>query len=118
MDRPDGLSDGRVHCHAQPARDAVSPAILDSFPTLPAAAGRLFDPKRLFASRPWFEAFLAAGLEPGAEPLFFVLNGDGRDGAGGPRALIPCQRLPHGDPSISSLTSFYSCDFRPLIAVG
>ena len=52
-------------------------------------------------------------MDSGAEPLFFVLNG-----AAGPRALVPCQRLPHGDPSVSSLTSFYSCDFRPLIAAG
>jgi len=95
------------------ARDAVSPAILDSFSSLPAQAHDLFASDRLFASKPWFEAFLAAGLAAGAEPLFFVLNG-----AGGPRALIPCQRLPHGDPSVTSLTSFYSCDFRPLIAAG
>ncbi|HEX4508099.1 MAG TPA: GNAT family N-acetyltransferase [Alphaproteobacteria bacterium] len=71
-----------------------------------ASAGR----ENLFASKPWFEAFLAAGLTPGAEPLFFM--------ADSPRALLPCQRLAHGDPSVSSLTSFYSCDFRPLIAPG
>jgi len=32
--------------------------------------------------------------------------------------MLPCQRTAHGDPSVSSLTSFYSCDFRPLIAAG
>jgi hypothetical protein len=74
-----------------------------------ASAGR----ENLFTSRPWFEAFLAAGLAPNAEPLFFLLNG-----ASGPRALLPCQRLAHDDPFVSSLTSFYSCDFRPLIAAG
>jgi CelD/BcsL family acetyltransferase involved in cellulose biosynthesis len=87
---------------------------LDCFPQLPPAADALFASagrERLFTSKPWFEAFLAAGLEPGAEPLFFILNGQG-----GPRALLPCQRLAKGDPSVSSLTSFYSCDFRPLIA--
>jgi hypothetical protein len=109
MDRPAGLSGGRLR--GDTASDAVSPAILDSFSSLPARADGLFASDRLFASKPWFEAFLAAGLEVGVEPLFFVLNG-----AGGPRALIPCKRLPHGDPSISSLTSFYSCDFRPMIA--
>src|SRR5271154_799775 len=107
MDRPGGLSDGRLrgNAAAQPAHAAVT--ILDSFPALPASANPLFASDRLFASTPWFEAFLAAGVEAGAEPLFFVLNG-----AAGPRALVPCQRLPHGDPSVSSLTSFYSCDFR------
>jgi hypothetical protein len=88
--------------------------VLDSFPTLPRSADGLFAStgrEHLFTSRPWFESFLAAGLEPGTEPLFFVLNG-----ANGPRALLPCQRTTHGDPSVSSLTSFYSCDFRPLIA--
>jgi len=87
--------------------------VVDCFPTIPASADGLFASDRLFASKPWIEAFLAAGVQPGAEPLFFVLNG-----AAGPRALVPCQRLPHGDPSVSSLTSFYSCDFRPLIAAG
>ena len=91
----------------------MNPAILDSFPTLPASADGLFASDHLFASKPWFEAFLAAGMEPSTEPLFFVLNG-----AAGPRAVLPCQRLPHGDLSVSSLTSFYSCDFRPLIAAG
>jgi CelD/BcsL family acetyltransferase involved in cellulose biosynthesis len=67
----------------------------------------------MFISRPWLEAFLAAGLQPDAEPMFLVLNGPD-----GPRALLPCQRLARGDPSVSSLTSFYSCDFRPLIAAG
>ena len=38
--------------------------------------------------------------------------------AGPPRAVLPCRRTQGGDPSVSSLTSFYSCDFRPLIADG
>jgi len=89
---------------------------IDSFTALPPAAEPLFATvgrEWLFTSRPWFEAFLAAGLQAGAEPLFFVLNGPA-----GPRALLPCQRFSRGDPSVSSLTSFYSCDFRPLIAAG
>jgi CelD/BcsL family acetyltransferase involved in cellulose biosynthesis len=69
--------------------------------------------ENLFTSKPWFQAFLAAGLQPDCEPIFIVLNGPD-----GPRALLPCQRTAHGDPSVSSLTSFYSCDFRPLIAAG
>jgi len=89
---------------------------LDAFPAIPPSAAPLLaraEGGNLFASRPWFDAFLAAGLPAGAAPLFLVLNG-----AHGPRALLPCQRLAHGDPSVSSLTSFYSCDFRPLIAPG
>jgi CelD/BcsL family acetyltransferase involved in cellulose biosynthesis len=90
--------------------------VLDSSPILPASADQLFASvgrETLFTSKPWFEAFLAAGLRPDAEPIFLVLNGPN-----GPRALLPCERTAHGDPSVSSLTSFYSCDFRPLIAAG
>jgi CelD/BcsL family acetyltransferase involved in cellulose biosynthesis len=89
---------------------------LDCFPGLPPDAEALFATvgrEQLFTSKPWFEAFLAAGLDPGATPLFFTLNG-----TAGPRALLPCQKTAKGDPSVSSLTSFYSCDFRPLIAAG
>ena len=89
---------------------------LDCFPALPPDAEALFATvgrERLFISKPWFEAFLAAGLDSGSTPLFFTLNG-----AAGPRALLPCQKTAHGDPSVSSLTSFYSCDFHPLIAAG
>jgi CelD/BcsL family acetyltransferase involved in cellulose biosynthesis len=69
--------------------------------------------ENLFTSKPWFEAFIAAGLQPHEEPLFLLLSGPN-----GPRALLPCRRTSKGDPSISSLTSFYSCDFRPLVAAG
>jgi CelD/BcsL family acetyltransferase involved in cellulose biosynthesis len=89
---------------------------LDAFSGIPPVADILFasvGQQSLFASRPWFETFLAAGLEPHAEPAFLVLNG--KDG---PRAMLPCQRTAHGDPAVSSLTSFYSCDFKPLIAPG
>ena len=92
-------------------RDAVNRPALQASAILPPSADALFaaaGQQNLFTSKPWFEAFLAAGLAPGAEPLFLMLDG--------PRALVPCQRLAHGDPSVSSLTSFYSCDFRPLIA--
>jgi CelD/BcsL family acetyltransferase involved in cellulose biosynthesis len=74
-----------------------------------ASAGR----ENLFFSKPWFEAFVAAGMQSDAKPIFLLLNG-----ADGPRALLACQRAAQGDPSVSSLTSFYSCDFRPLIAPG
>src|SRR5882757_4752583 len=105
MDRPDGLSHGRLrrHAPAQFDRDAVT--VLDAFPTLPASADALFasvGQETLFTSKPWFEAFVAAGLRPDAKPIFLVLNG-----ADGPRALLPCERTAHGDPSVSSLTSFY-----------
>lgn len=92
----------------------MTKAALEASLGLPPSADTLFASAgagNLFTSRPWFEAFLAAGLAPGTEPMFLMLNG-----ADGPRALLPCQRMAHGDPSVSSLTSFYSCDFRPLIA--
>ncbi len=57
-------------------------------------------------------------MPPGAAPLFFVLS----DAGGDSRAILPCQRLEArsgpGASSVASLTSFYSCDFRPLIAAG
>jgi len=111
MDRPGRLSLGRL-----PGGPTRAVTDIDSFAALPPAAEPLFatvGQERLFTSKPWFEAFLAAGLQAGAEPVFFILNGPA-----GPRALLPCQRVAHGDPSVSSLTSFYSCDFRPLIAAG
>src|ERR1051325_3124535 len=111
MDRPPRLSLGRL-----PGRSSVTKPELEASSILPPAAVLLLagaGRENLFTSRPWFEAFVAAGLTPSAEPLFFTLNG-----ADGPRALLPCRRLADGDPSVSSLTSFYSCDFRPLIAPG
>lgn len=79
---------------------------------LPPEAGQLLDrADGLFSSRPWFESFIVAGLVPGARQTFLVL-GDGH-------ALLPCQRLPHGapkEPTAAGLSSFYSCDFRPLLA--
>ncbi len=89
---------------AFPGLDALPPSARDLLDN----TGR----ERLFTSRPWYASFVAAGLQPGAAPLFFVLD----DAAGKTRAILPCQRRAGGDPSVSSLTSFYSCDFRPLIA--
>jgi CelD/BcsL family acetyltransferase involved in cellulose biosynthesis len=69
----------------------------------------------LFSSRPWFESFVAAGLASGAEPEFLVLTGADGDA----RAVLPCQRLlavHAGEPGAASLTSFYSCDFQPVLA--
>lgn len=72
--------------------------------------------ERLFTSRAWFETFVEAGLADGAVPLFYVLA----DETGRAHALLPCQKVGGeaglGDPTIASLTSFYSCDFQPLIA--
>jgi hypothetical protein len=88
----------------------------DSIGAMPPAAQALFDDpggRRLFTSRPWFETFVSAGLGRGAEPLFLVLsNGES------PQAVLPCERSSGGVAAITGLTSFYSCDFRPLIAPG
>jgi CelD/BcsL family acetyltransferase involved in cellulose biosynthesis len=99
-----------------PPDDTLPAVSLDSYSSIPPMAAALFDTvggRHLFTSRPWYDAFLAAGLQPEAEPLFFVLAGGGQ-----PRAVIPCRRTRYGDPTVSSLTSFYSCDFQPLIAAG
>jgi hypothetical protein len=90
-------------------------AAFDSLEQLPGSASDLLDaagPDDLFLSRPWLESFVAAGLAPDAAPLFLTL-GDGVS----TRAVIPCQRKA-SDPTLSSLTSYYSCGFRPIVAPG
>lgn len=93
----------------------------ESLDALPPSARDLFEragAENLFSSLPWFESFVAAALPQGARPFFLVLAGaDGRV-----QAILPCQRVSQdgergpGDAAVSSLTSFYSCDFRPVIA--
>ena len=96
----------------------MSVSNLDGFENinaLPPSAVTLFagaDSGNLFSSRPWYESFVAAGLPANARPVFFALS----DKDGQTRALLPCMRSADADPAISSLTSFYSCDFRPLYA--
>ena len=92
-----------------------------SLDALPASARAILDgpgAEDLFASRPWFETFVRAGLGDGARPIFCVLE----DEAGRAQALLPCQHTGAdagiGHPAVASLTSFYSCDFRPLLAPG
>ena len=88
-----------------------------SLATLPAPAAQLLDEigsGALFSSRPWFETFVTAGMRTDASPMFLVLG----ETAGATRAILPCQRIAGGDPAVCGLTSFYSCDFRPLIAPG
>jgi hypothetical protein len=98
----------------------VSGVDLDSFESiaaLPSSAAVLLDGigrENLFTSRPWYESFVAAGLSPDTQPLFLTLAGSD----GSVAAVLPCQRRASDDPPVSSLTSFYSCDFRPLIAPG
>ncbi len=102
--------------HGALRRIAVTSSALTVSADIPPQADSLFASvgrESLFTSRPWFEAFVAAGLLPDAKPIFLALSGPK-----GPCALLPCQRTAKGDPSVSSLTSFYSCDFRPLIAAG
>ncbi len=84
---------------------------------LPPSAQALLDragADNLFTSRLWFETFIASGMASGSQPLFLLLAGKSGDAL----ALLPCQRQTPGHPAVSSLTSFYSCDFRPLIAPG
>jgi len=119
MDRPDRLPVRRL-----PVVRVVTRLTLDaasSLEALSSSAQAILDgPGRaqLFTSRPWFETFVEAGLAAGATPLFLVLADEG----GRARALLPCQRPGDdpgvGNPTVASLTSFYSCDFRPLIADG
>jgi hypothetical protein len=88
----------------------------DSIGAMPPAAQALFDEpgrRSLFTSRPWFETFLSAGLDQGAQPIFLVL-GDSRS----TNAVLPCERPSRGNAALTGLTSFYSCDFRPLVAPG
>jgi CelD/BcsL family acetyltransferase involved in cellulose biosynthesis len=91
--------------------------VFSTLEALPPSAQALLDragADNLFASRLWFETFVASGMAGGSQPLFFLLTGKSGDAL----ALLPCQRQTRGDTTVSSLTSFYSCDFRPLIAPG
>jgi hypothetical protein len=81
---------------------------------MPPAARAVFGgvgTEHLFTSLPWFESFVSAGLAKGAEPFFLILGDDET-----PWAILPCERPLSGPASITGLTSFYSCDFRPVIA--
>jgi CelD/BcsL family acetyltransferase involved in cellulose biosynthesis len=90
-----------VRCETIDAMSAAAQTLLDG----PGSA-------HLFTSRPWFETFVAAGLAESARPLFLSLEDDGVA-----QALLPCERTPPGAAAaIIGLTSFYSCDFRPVIA--
>ncbi len=91
--------------------------VFSDLEALPPSAQALLDragADNLFTSRLWLETFIASGMAAAAQPLFFLLAGKGVDAL----ALLPCQRQTGGHPAVSSLTSFYSCDFRPLIAPG
>lgn len=75
----------------------------------------------LFAGLPWWRTFVDAGLPPDAHPAFLVI----RDPADRLVAILPCQRFGAavadrgpGAPAAASLTSFYSCDYRPILADG
>ena len=95
--------------------------IFPSLDALPESAATLLDrvgDRHLFTSRLWFETFIAAGLAADTAPLLLALS----DSDGNARALLPCQRLGAdrgaGGADVASLTNFYSCDFRPLVADG
>lgn len=72
-------------------------------------AGPEFD---LFSSRVWYRVVLTHGLPAGAVARFLVCRVDGR-----PAALLPMQILKRGEP-FHSLTTPYSCTYRPLVAPG
>lgn len=64
-----------------------------------------------FASRPWFENLAETCLEPGETALALAAEEPGK----GPAALLPCRRRGRRG---RSLTNFYTCAFRPLLAPG
>ncbi len=81
---------------------------------MPLVAQALLDgpgSEQLFTSRLWFETFVSTGLAKGAEPFFLVLGNDPS-----PQAILACEQHADGATSITALTSFYSCDFKPIIA--
>jgi hypothetical protein len=81
---------------------------------MPLAARALLEgpgSEQLFTSRLWIETFVSVGLAKDTEPFFLVLGDDPA-----PQAILACQRHADGVAAITSLTSFYSCDFKPIIA--
>ena len=65
----------------------------------------------VFAGRPWFDNLAETCLEPGERTLFLAAEGPG----GAPAALLPCRVAGRRG---RSLTNFYTCSFRPLLAPG
>jgi CelD/BcsL family acetyltransferase involved in cellulose biosynthesis len=65
----------------------------------------------VFASRSWFENLAETCLDPGEEPLILAAERPG----GEPAALLPCRAAGRRG---RSLTNFYTCSFRPILAPG
>lgn len=64
-----------------------------------------------FASRAWFENLAETCLEPGESPVVLAAE----QPQNGPTALLPCRRRGRRG---RSLTNFYTCAYRPLLAPG
>src|SRR6266478_1624367 len=78
--------------------------------SLPPASCRLFSAQRNFAlSSAWFSNMIENGLQSDSDPRFAVLT----DGAS-LLAILPL--LCTNNSSVSSLTNFYTCVYRPLIS--
>ena len=67
----------------------------------------------LFGSPAWYRAVLAAGMSDATNARFLLC----RSAGGAPAALFPMQSADHGR-SFASLTTLYTCRYRPLVAPG
>ncbi len=85
-------------------------AAYERLAALPVPLAALFAPidADLFASRAWYEASIADALPPDAAPLFVPA---------GQAALFPMRR-DEGGRRLQSLTTPYSCLYRPLLREG
>jgi CelD/BcsL family acetyltransferase involved in cellulose biosynthesis len=97
-------------------RTAPAEASLALFPSpdaLPADAALLFEAAgahSLFCGRLWYHTVLAHALPPGGEPVFAVCRAGGRVAAIFPLLLLRRER------ELQSLTTPYTCLWRPLLA--
>ena len=74
----------------------------------PEALTLLDDAAGIFASRPWWQVVLAHAMPAGSAASFVLIRSAGRL-----VALLPMLRSGN---QLSSLTTFYSCDYAPLFA--
>ena len=91
--------------------EAAGLALFSAPDALPADAACLFEAgaQRFFCSREWYRAVLAHALPPGGAPLFALWRIDGRAAAVFPLLLRNGREL-------RSLTTPYTCFWRPLLA--
>jgi hypothetical protein len=98
-----------------PITHSAEPAYFSDVDALPDDAAALFAPADddLFGSLAWYRAVLAAGMSRAADARFLVC----RAASGAAAAVFPMQSI-DDSRGLASLTTLYTCRYRPLLATG